>query len=150
MGLLAWLGLAPDQANLEAGLAADRQNAALSQQFNQEGVMSDADLALANTDYQRSLDQLVADHAIVNADTGGTKGVTIYNATPSGEGSFVAGAVADQAAANNKTYWQWFVYVIGLIPWPVWLGLAIATFLWMGGLDMLKGNLKGRLAGKKW
>ena len=150
MGLLAWLGLAPDQDNIEAGLAADRQNAALSQQFNQEGIMSDADLGLANADYQKSLDQLVKDHAVVNGDTGGTKGVTIYNAEASGEGAFLAGQVKDQVPKLNKTLWEWVLYLLGLIPWPVWLGLAIATFLWMGGLDMLKGNLKGRLAGKKW
>ena len=65
MGLLSWLGLAPDQDLLAAGLAADAQNADLSRQFKERGVMTKADYTMAMDHYEASYNQLAEDGAVI-------------------------------------------------------------------------------------
>jgi hypothetical protein len=138
MGLLSWLGLAPDQDNLAAGLDADRRNADLSLELWKRGLMSDAAVNDAWANYQFAFEQLLEDEAVEGSD--------FQNAAPAGEWSFFSGQVEQQARANDKGFFSALWWGLKIVPIWVWIGAAIALFLWMGGGVWLVKRPKGRLA----
>ena len=38
-------------------------------------------------------------------------------------------------------FWEGIKGVLGVVPWPVYVALAIWLFVWMGGLSLVKGSL---------
>ena len=136
MGLLSWLGLAPDQDLLAAGLAADAQNADLSRQFKERGVMTKADYTMAMDHYEASYNQLAEDGAVTSP--GGIFDYKFLQAEPAGEFSFFGEQVSQQADENGKATLNAVGWGLGLIPWWVWilgiLALAGYLFFTLGGL----------------
>ena len=144
MGLLSWLGLAPDQENLQAGLDADAANAALSNQLAARGNMTQADLLTSYQHYETSYDQLAAEGAVTSTAAQGDW--AFLQATPAGESAFV-GTQIDQTVSEEASWWKKFVTGAVLqpfkfIPWWLWILALLAlggyVFVTLGGLPWAK------------
>ena len=54
----------------------------------------------------------------------------------------ILNAPGNATNALGKSLSQMLWGIIKSIPWWVWVGAAAALFVWMGGLELLKGRLK--------
>ena len=138
MGLWNWIvteatGVDPaaEQARSDA---ADAQLSSLNQQNLERGLWT-----------QAQYDQAQADIAAGNASTGDNNVAGAINAEAEAglqEGlnnvlnapGKLVGAVGSGA---STLLWG----IVKAIPWWVWLAAAGALFVWMGGLELLKGRL---------
>lgn len=123
-----------DAQNQAAGDAADAANQAINQQLLQQGMLT-----------QAQYDQTQTDFSTGNASTG------TDNPTAAISGEFNAGlaeganniltapgkAVGAVGSGASTLLWG----IIKSIPWWVYLGAAVALFIWMGGLALLRGRL---------
>jgi hypothetical protein len=143
MGLWNWMvtqatGVDP-AAEQARSTAADVGTQAINQKLLEQGTWT-----------QQQYDTAQADMAAGNVSTGVNDVMGSINAeaeaglmdgvnnvlTAPGK---VVGAVGSGA---STLLWG----IVKAIPWWVWLAAAGALFVWMGGLELLGGKLKGRLA----
>lgn len=110
-----------DAANAARAAAADNELRAMNQAKIDSGYYSPAQAALINQDYatQESFDPATQRQEI---DTAFVQGLADSRDQVKG---FFNGAV-----------WQ----LLKSVPLVVWIGLAVAVFVWMGGLSLLKGK----------
>ena len=138
MGLWNWIvtqatGVDPaaEQARSDA---ADSGNAAIDQQLLEQGTWT-----------QAQYDQAMADTAAGNASTGDNNVAgSINTAAEQGlmEGvNNVLNAPGQLVGAVGGGAGQLLWGIIKAIPWWVYLLAAVAIFVWMGGLELLRGRL---------
>jgi hypothetical protein len=130
-----------DAANQAAGDAADAANQQINQQLLEQGLLTQAQYDQTVQDFQQGNASTGTDNpqqAIAGEFNAGLQeGVqNVLNAPGK-----VVGAVGQGA---GQVLWG----IVKAIPWWVWIGGLAALFVWMGGLELLGDQLKGRLARK--
>ena len=124
MGFLSALGLAPDQENLQAGIDADKANAKMIEDKWLMGELTDEEYFTAMSHFDASFKQFASDGAV--------KGTSFDNAIPAGDGAFVGKQIQDvvdeKSAAIQKLSTGMVIDFFKLVPWPVWIGLAVWIF----------------------
>jgi hypothetical protein len=129
MGFFSALGLAPDQANTEAGLRADAQNRELNRDLWNRGVLSDEQFIQSEQDFNQSWDQLSADHAVVGPFPEWRDNGTVDAGQAADESTFLGGQVQDSVSEMAKKIQGTSTGVVKnlfkLVPWPVWAALAL-------------------------
>jgi hypothetical protein len=139
MGLWNWIvtqttGVDPSAEQARSD-AADAANATIDQQLVDQGTWTQAQYDQAQADTAAG-NLSTGDNNVIGAiDQAGTEGLqqglnNVLNAPGA-----VVGAVGGGA---SQLLWG----IIKSIPWWVWLVGAGAIFVWMGGLELLKGRLK--------
>jgi len=135
---------APTAAEQEANYKAQQakfaaQRAAKLEQGMITQEQYDRDMQLA-TDYLPSQDYAAA----VGALEGATE--IFYDpgqwAADTQEGAKIVGtAAAEAVGVTSSALWTITKQILGAIPWWIWILLAGGLFLWMGGLELLRGKL---------
>ncbi len=141
MGLWNWMvtqatGVDPaaEQARSDA---ADAANATINQQLVDQGTWTQAQADAANADIATG-NASTGDNNVMGAiDAAGQAGLAEgLNNILTAPGNLV-GAVGSGA---STMLWG----IVKAIPWWVWLVAAGALFVWMGGLELLRGRLGKR------
>jgi hypothetical protein len=123
-----------DAANQAAGDAADAKNQAINQQLLEDGMLT-----------QDQYDQSVQDYQTGNASTGTDNpqaaiGAAATEGVKEGANNVLTapGKVVGGVGQGLSTL---LGGILKNIPWWAWLVAAGALFVWMGGLELLRGRL---------
>jgi hypothetical protein len=118
--------------------ALDAQMAAKNQELADAGYITQDQVAAAQANMVAGNISTGASDVAASMDAGFVEGAQQgLNNVLDAPGK-VVGAVGDAA---GQLGWG----ILKNIPWWVWIGGAIALFIWMGGGELLAGMLKGRL-----
>ena len=130
---MSWFGL--DKVLLGVDLSAEQERTnqtnaqidLLNQSLVDKGIWTQeqADLATA--------ERIVSDVRSGVADVSGSVNTSFLEGLKSGEQNLTSG-ISDSIARVIKDIWK-------AIPWQLWVVAAIALFLWMGGMSLLRGRL---------
>jgi hypothetical protein len=140
---MAWLGL--DKLFLGVDLSAeqdrsknlDQQISQKNQQLADAGFLTQAQADAANADIAQTSANTGMNDVVGSVDTEFAAGIqeglnNVLNAPGK-----VVGAVGNASSTLLGG-------ILKAIPWWVYLGLAVALFVWMGGLELLRGKLGRR------
>ena len=155
MSLWTYFTGAPSQEEQDAQLAARRAAFAADVQQRRAAELITQDQASKATDFLNNIGQ--NENQYSGAAVGALQGATEIFYDPAmyvkdvSTGAQIVGQAASDAAdaakqQADKLLWAGVKKFFKDVPWIVWIALAVAAFVWLGGIPLLLHATKGRLA----